>query len=65
MPKHHDRRLDVAQWAKEPRPERGRQMARFGASGALTGALAPLSHPFLPERIICRSQLAAIDESMT
>lgn len=27
MPKHHDRRRNVAQWAKEPRPKRGRQMA--------------------------------------
>jgi len=65
MPKHHDRRRDDVQWAKEPRPERGRQMARFSASGALTGALAPLSCPFLPNRAICRSQLAAIYEFMT
>ena len=78
MPKHHDRRLDVAQWAKEPRPEWGRRMARFGASGMLTGALAPLpglrsrsgcfggvgSRPFLPQRAIRRSQFSAIDESM-
>jgi len=40
-------------------------MARFGASGALTGATAPLSHTFLPERAIRRSQLAAICEFMT
>ncbi len=65
MPKHHDRRRDQAQGAKEPRPERGRRRARFGASGALTGALAPLSRPFLPERAIRRSQFAAIYESMT
>ena len=65
MPKHHDRGGDDAQWAKEPRPKRGRQMARFGASGALTGALAPLSRPFLPKRAICRSQLISIYEFMT
>ncbi len=64
MPKHHDRRLDVDQGAREPRPERGRQMTRFGASGTLTGALAPLSRPFLPQRAIRRSRLAAIYESM-
>ena len=65
MPKHHDRRQDEVQRAKEPRPEEGRQIARFGASGALTGALAPLSRSFLPKRAICRSQLIAIYESMT
>ncbi len=65
MPKHHDRRPDDAQWAKEPRPKRGRHMVRFGASGALTGALAPLSRPFLPKRTICRSQLISIYEFMT
>ena len=65
MPKHHDRRRDAAQGAKEPRPERGRQKTRFGASGTLTGAKAPLSRPFLPERVLCRSQLAAIYEFMT
>ena len=65
MPKHHDRRRDEVQGAKEPRPEKGRHLARFGASGTLTGALAPLSRPFLPERAICRSQLAAIYEFMT
>ena len=65
MPKHHDRRPDDVQWIKEPRPERGRHMARFGASGALTGALAPLSRPFLPKRAICRSQLISIYEFMT
>ncbi len=65
MPKHHDRQRDEAQGAKEPRPERGRQMARFGAPRTLTGALAPLSRPFLPERAICRSQFAAIYEFMT
>ena len=65
MPKHHDRRRDAAQWAKEPRPKRGRHMARFGASGTLTGALAPLSRPFLPKQAICRSQFAAIYDFMT
>ncbi len=65
MPKHHDRRLDAAQWTKEPRPKKGRQRTRFGASGALTGAPAPLSGPFLPERVLCRSQRAAIYEFMT
>ncbi len=64
MPKHHDRRHDEVQGAKEPRPERGRQMARFGAPRTLTGALAPLPRPFLPKRAIRRSQLAAIYESM-
>ena len=65
MPKHHDRRPDDVQWTKEPRPKRGRQMARFGASGALTGALAPLSRPFLPKWAICRSQFISIYEFMT
>ncbi len=65
MPWHHDRRRNAAQGAKEPRPKRGRQRARFGASGTLTGALAPLSEPFLPKRVLCRSQLAAIYEFMT
>ncbi len=65
MPKHHDRRHDDVQGAKEPRPKRGRRMARFGASGTLTGALAPLSGAFLPKRAIRRSQLAVIYEFMT
>jgi hypothetical protein len=39
-------------------------MARFGASGTLTGALAPLSRPFLPKRAIRRSQFISIYESM-
>ncbi len=65
MPKHHDRRQDAAQGAKEPRPERGRQISRSGAPCALTGANTPLSHTLLPERAICRSQLAAIYEFMT
>jgi hypothetical protein len=65
MPMHHDRRRDEVQWAKEPRPEWGRQRARSGASDALTGASAPLSRPFLTERALCRSQFAAIYESIT
>ena len=65
MPKHHDRRRDVVQGAKEPRPKRGRQIAGFGASGTLTGAKAPLSRPLLPKQAICRSQLAVIYEFMT
>jgi hypothetical protein len=65
MPTHHGRRSDDVQWVKEPRPKRGRHMARSGASGALTGASAPLSRPLLPQRAICRSQFAAIYESMT
>ena len=65
MPKHRDRRRNVVQGAKEPRPKGGRQIACFGASGALTGAKAPLSRPFLPKQAICRSQFAAIYESMT
>ncbi len=65
MPKHHDRRRNDSQGAKEPRPDWGPQIGRFGASGTLTGALAPLSRPFLPQRTISRSQLAAIYESMT
>ena len=65
MPKHHDRQSDDAQWTKEPRPKKDRQMARFGTLGALTGAMAPLSSPFLPKRAICRSQPVAIYESMT
>ncbi len=40
MPKHHDRRRDAVQGAKEPRPKGGRQIAGFGAAGALTGARA-------------------------
>ena len=64
MPKHHDRRHDVDQWAKEPCPKRGRHRARFGASGTLTGALAPLSSPFLPKQAIRRSQLISIYEFM-
>ena len=64
MPKHHDRRLDAVQGAKEPRPKGGRQIARFGASGTLTGAKAPLSRTLLPKQAICRSQLAAIYEFM-
>jgi len=65
MPKHHDRRSNAVQGAKEPRPKRGRQIARFGASGALTGAKAPLSGTLLPKQTICRSQLAANYETMT
>ena len=65
MPKHHDRRRNAVQWTKEPRPKGGRQIARFGAPGALTGAKAPLSGTLLPEQAICRSQLAAIYESIT
>ena len=65
MPKHHDRRRDDAQGAKEPRPEWGRQIARFGASGTLTGAMAPLSRSFLPKLAISRSPLAAIYGFMT
>jgi hypothetical protein len=65
MPKHHDRQRDAVQWTKEPRPKGGRQLARFGASGVLTGAKAPLSGTLLPKQAICRSQLAAIYESMT
>ena len=65
MPEHHDRRHDVDQWAKEPCPERGRLMTCFGAPGPLTGALAPLSCPFLPKRAIRRSHFAAIYEFMT
>ena len=65
MPKHHDRRRDAVRWANEPRPKRDRQIARFGAPGALTGAKAPLSRTFLAKQAICRSQLAAIYESMT
>ncbi len=65
MPMYHDRRPDDVQWTKERRPKRGQQMARFGASGVLTGGLAPLSHPFLPKRAIWRSQFAAIYEFMT
>ena len=64
MPKHHDRGHDDAQWTKEPRPERGRHMARFGASCALTGALTPLSRPFLPKWAIRRSQLISIYDFM-
>jgi len=64
MPKHHDRRRDAVQRAKKPRPKRGRQIARFGASGALTGAKAPQSGTLLPKRAICRSQRAAIYESV-
>ena len=60
MPKHHDRRPDADPWTKEPRPKRGRHSARFGASGTLTGALAPLSRPFLPKRALCRSRLISI-----
>ena len=65
MPKHHDRRRDDGQWAKGPRPDWGRRISRFGASGTLTGALAPLSRSFLPQRDIRRSPLAAIYEFMT
>jgi len=65
MPKHHDRRRNAVQWAKEPRPKGGRQIARFGASGALTGAKAPQSGTLLPKQAICRSQRAAIYEFMT
>ncbi len=52
-------------WGKRTTPRRGRQRTRFGASGTLTGAMAPLSGTFLPKRVLCRSQLAAIYESMT
>ena len=65
MLKHHDRRHDDVQWTKEPPPKRGRQMVRCGASGTLTGALAPLSRPFLPKRAIWRSQFISIYEFMT
>ena len=65
MPKHHDQRRNVAQGAKEPRPKRGRQIARFGAPGALTGAKAPHLRTLLPKQAICRSQLAAIYEYIT
>ena len=65
MPKYQDRRRNAVQWTKEPRPKGGRQIARFGASGALTGAKAPLSGTLLTKQAICRSQLAAIYESMT
>ncbi len=65
MPKHHDRRRDEVQCTKEPRPKRGRRISRFGASGTLTGALARLSRPFLPQRDVRRSQSAAIYEFMT
>jgi len=47
MPKHHDRRRDDVQWAKEPRPE--------GVGGWPISyvrhphrELAPLSRTFLP-----------------
>lgn len=65
MPKHHDRRHDDGQWTKESRPEWGRRLTRFGALGALTGGLAPVSAPFLPERATCRSQCAVIYEFKT
>ena len=65
MSQYHDRRRDADQEAKEPRPKGKRQIARFGASGALTGAKTPLSDTLLPKQTICRSQLAAIYESMT
>ena len=65
MPKHHDRRRNAVQRTKEPRPKGGRQIARFGAPGALTRAKAPLSGTLLPKQAICRSQLAAIYEFMT
>ena len=64
MPKHHDRRRNAVQRTKEPRPKGGRQIARFGAPGALTGAKAPLSGTLLAKQTICRSQLAAIYEFM-
>ena len=64
MPKHHDRRSDDAQWTKEPR-SRSPRITRFGASGALTGAFAPLSYSFLPKQAICGSQPTAIYEPMT
>ncbi len=63
MPKHHDRRHGGVQGAKEPR-SRSPRIPRFGVSGALTGAWAPLSRPFLPQREIHRSQSAAIYEFM-
>jgi len=65
MPKHHDRRRNAVRLTQEPRPNGGRQIARFGAPGALTGAKAPLSRTLLPKQAICRSQLAAIYEFMT
>ena len=64
MPKHHDRRRNAVQRTKEPRPKGGRQIARFGAPGALTGAKAPLSGTLLLKQAISRSQLAAIYEFM-
>ena len=65
MPRHHDRRRNAVQRTKEPRPKGDRQIARFGASGARTGAKAPLSGTLLPKQSICRSQLAANYEFMT
>ena len=50
---------------KNHAPKGGRQIARFGASEALTGAKAPLSGTLLPKQSICRSQLAANYEFMT
>ncbi len=50
---------------KNHAPLRGRQRSRCGASGTLSGAKAPLSGPFLPQRLLCRSQRAAIYEFMT
>jgi hypothetical protein len=51
MPMHHDRRRDAVQRAKEPRPKGGRQIARFGASGALTGAKARCRAPSYRNRL--------------
>ncbi len=65
MPKHHDRRRGAVQGAKEPRLKWGRQIACFGASGALTGAKAPHLRTLLPKQDIYRSQGAAIYEFMT
>ncbi len=52
-------------WGKRTTPRKGRRRTRFGASGTLSGAKAPLSRTFLPKRVLRRSQLAAIYESMT
>jgi hypothetical protein len=40
-------------------------MTCVGASETLTGALAPLSRPFLPKQAIRRSRFAAIYEFIT
>ena len=64
MPMHHDRRRDAVQWAKEPRPEKGSSDGPFRRVRCAHRGGARLSHPFLPKQAICRSQLAAIYESM-